>query len=224
MPKSHLGLFSSIQDQHVEPVTNVERRPTSLRGQRITPCLNSLFTEDLTFFKCNDAVIEADTVGLTGNEVRFNRAAAVVCIQTVDQSFGKIDERTWVRCATPVLLPVRCVQILHHIHRVLRHTRIEEVEGSHNVRHLVTAVVEHYVRYTEFIDHGAQESFIALVADTDKYAWRLVRPAAWVDVDADNSGERPEIALPHPQRPTLEDTNFEKRKGLVTEPAEMPLV
>ncbi len=60
------------------------------------PSVENLFVPNLSLVEHHHAVIETDSEGLPGNEVRYDLATGVISIQTIDEVLRNVDERVWL--------------------------------------------------------------------------------------------------------------------------------
>jgi len=121
---------------------------------------------------------------------------------------GIIQEVAWAVRSSAVLLEKPSVQILDDVHTIARHEWIEVLEGGDDIVHMVAAVIQDGVGYSELINYRVEESQVRLTSNADMDSGRLKLSTFAVDVYADNRRVRAEVALPHLQRTTLGDTNL----------------
>jgi hypothetical protein len=82
------------------------------------------------------------------------------------------------------------------------------------VIHLVTSVIQNNIGHSKFVNDALQELFVALVANANKNARLLVVFALFVNIDANNFGERTKISLPLCKDPPLNTPISRKVKDL----------
>src|SRR5487761_91087 len=159
-----------------------------------------LFAIHVTFLEAYDAVVEAHAESLTGDVVRRHRSAAMFRVEAVYEALRAVDEGVWIIDIAAELLPVSGMQVFDHVHAVLGHPGIEEIEGLVNILHEMAAVIQHHVWRAELVDQTLQELDVALVTNAHENAGLFVLLAALLDVDPDDFRHGAEVALPHLQR------------------------
>ncbi len=195
-----------------------------LRGESAPAHLGRVEDRWLALLEADHAVVEPDRACVVEHRVGRDLLSRPVPVHLLDALRGIGEEVAVGVRAAAVLLEVRRVQVLDDVHGVAGHLRVEAFERGPHVWHLVAPVVEDDVRHAKLLDESAEERGVGLVADTHVDAGRLVPRALGVDIDTDDGGIRPEVALPHLERPALRHPDLEHRDGPVDPRGEVALV
>src|SRR5208337_349609 len=95
------------------------------------------------------------------------------------------------------LLPISCVQVLHHVNAVFRNLRVKRLETRDDVTHHVAAIVEDDVGCPKLVQDTLQELLVLLPANAHFDLIFLVSLAFRQDVDSNNPGVGTKVSLPH---------------------------
>src|SRR5580704_4796019 len=184
-----------------------ERNPIGPRPSAF-PRRRGIFADMLSALENHDAVVEMHRMRRLRKGGGGHGPARVVGIEIVNQGLASLDERFRTAQAAAIFVPVCRVEILHQIHAILVHARIEEFERRGDVAHDVAAVVDDGVWKAKLLEDALQELGVALIADPNRNLFFLDSLARRVDVEPNDACERPEIAFPELQRAALRNPDF----------------